>query len=520
MKKSIFKKLGGLFLGLAMGLGVAICAKTENKASKVEASAGDQVNFTYTTSSSKKFSTTYGENSLVDDNIAGLAIKCTTAKLKGNGVIQNTYSNDYGSQQMTTNTNRDTTVSCTFENPWSNNNQTYKSYTQINYVSLTAVAGSSTSYNVSCTIDGVAATGNHTSFNATKTICKFTPAEGHEKGVIVFTVTYSSGSKGWYFDNLSINAQVPGTSKTLSSIAVKTSPTKVNYLSGEKFDASGLVITATYSDSSTEDIAYNENVDDFTFDKETITSSGNVTITYGGKTCTQPVTLISVVDVIEVKSAPTSIGINQALPVSDVVLNVSLSNGTFMDVNPTSITLDTTSTGEKTAIATYNLASGEKNATFTITVVSRTTYDLSKIDGFSSWTNSYSNHTVKSTSITGATTAATLDFALTNKQSSGVGSSYPCIGGKNNNEVTCLTFTLTEEGKKISSVSITFVTRYTATFPTLYLHKGSGIESEALSSLKMSGTSGDEHELTYSAINDTIFTVGYNANQTSSNGRS
>ena len=169
---------------------------------------GDTVTFTYTTSSSKKISTTYGSNTLADDG-GKLSISCTTAKLSGSGVIQNTYNTTFGGQQMTTNANNGTTVSFTFGNPWSGTHATYKDYTQINSVTFTAVAGSSTTYNVACTIDGVAATGDHSSFDATKTTCTFTPAEDHDRGVIVITVSYSSGSKGWYFDNLGINAEVP-----------------------------------------------------------------------------------------------------------------------------------------------------------------------------------------------------------------------------------------------------------------------------------------------------------------------
>ncbi len=84
-------------------------------------------------------------------------------------------------------------------------------------------------------------------------------------------------------------------SKTLSSIAVKTAPTKVVYTEGDKFDPTGLVITATYSDASTQEIAYSENESDFTFAPSLTTalleSNTSVTITYGGKTCTQDITV-------------------------------------------------------------------------------------------------------------------------------------------------------------------------------------------------------------------------------------
>ena len=154
-----------------------------------------------------------------------------------------------------------------------------------------------------------------------------------------------------------------------------------------------------------------------------------------------------------------------------------------------------------------------------VTVVAGVTYDLTTISGFSTWTTSYGAHDLTQASFSPAVgTSANLNFEVTNKQSSGIGSTYPCIGSKTNSEVTCLTFTLTEAGKKITSIDITFVVRYTSTYPSLYLHKGNGIASTPLNSLTMSGSQGNEQTLSYDNLNDTVFTVGYNAHQTSSNG--
>ncbi|MCQ2205967.1 MAG: bacterial Ig-like domain-containing protein [Bacteroidaceae bacterium] len=86
-----------------------------------------------------------------------------------------------------------------------------------------------------------------------------------------------------------------GTTKTLSSIAVKTAPTKTTYTEGENFDPAGLVITATYSDSDPEDIAYSGNESDFSFSPTLTTalttSNTSVTITYGGKSTAQSITV-------------------------------------------------------------------------------------------------------------------------------------------------------------------------------------------------------------------------------------
>lgn len=94
-----------------------------------------------------------------------------------------------------------------------------------------------------------------------------------------------------------VNAETSGGGgdPALSSIAVKTPPTKVSYTEGENFDPTGLVITRTYSDASTSDWSYAEHTSDFTFTPSlsTALTTGNtsVTITYGGKSTTQAITV-------------------------------------------------------------------------------------------------------------------------------------------------------------------------------------------------------------------------------------
>lgn len=82
--------------------------------------------------------------------------------------------------------------------------------------------------------------------------------------------------------------------RTLESIAVKAEP-ETNYCEGDWLDMSDLVITATYTDASTEDIDYASNVGDFTFSPSTSTdltsSNTSVTITYGGKSTSQTISV-------------------------------------------------------------------------------------------------------------------------------------------------------------------------------------------------------------------------------------
>lgn len=76
----------------------------------------------------------------------------------------------------------------------------------------------------------------------------------------------------------------------LSSIAITTAPTKTQYKSGEKFDPTGMVVTATYGSSATQDVTKY-----VAFAPETITQAGNVTVSYTEngvtKTATQAVTI-------------------------------------------------------------------------------------------------------------------------------------------------------------------------------------------------------------------------------------
>lgn len=83
--------------------------------------------------------------------------------------------------------------------------------------------------------------------------------------------------------------------KTLTSITVKTAPTKVVYTEDEMFDPAGLVITATYDDENTKDIEYDTNTSAFTFSPSLTTAltpaNENVTITYKEKSITQAITV-------------------------------------------------------------------------------------------------------------------------------------------------------------------------------------------------------------------------------------
>ncbi len=86
-----------------------------------------------------------------------------------------------------------------------------------------------------------------------------------------------------------------GSTKTLESIAVQTAPTKVTYFEGETFDPAGLVITRNYNTGDPDTYTYGGHESDFSFSPSTstplTTSNTSITITYGGKSTTQSITV-------------------------------------------------------------------------------------------------------------------------------------------------------------------------------------------------------------------------------------
>lgn len=91
--------------------------------------------------------------------------------------------------------------------------------------------------------------------------------------------------------------------KVLKSIAISGEPTKKTYTEGEAFDPTGLVVTATYEDESTENVTSRVK---WTFNPETLTLGTNevkATATYGEMTASKPVT-------VTVTEAPKVVGID------------------------------------------------------------------------------------------------------------------------------------------------------------------------------------------------------------------
>lgn len=159
----------------------------------------------------------------------------------------------------------------------------------------------------------------------------------------------------------------------VTSIAVKTAPTKTTYVKGESFDPTGLEIAVTFTGGGTpEIIAYTDDTKAaFSFDKTTLAATDTaVIITYGGKTVALPI-VVAPVSSLVVKAVPKKISYiaGDAFVADGLVLAATYENGTTKDIvySPTAgISFDksTLSYGD-TAVA---IAFGGKTVSMAITV--------------------------------------------------------------------------------------------------------------------------------------------------------
>jgi hypothetical protein len=103
-------------------------------------------------------------------------------------------------------------------------------------------------------------------------------------------VTIACTTNSIYINSLSFTWSGGGAAKTVSSIAVTTEPTKTTYEAGEVFDATGLVVTATYSDSSTA-VVTGYTLDPADGSVLATVGTQTITVTFSGVTTTFAVTV-------------------------------------------------------------------------------------------------------------------------------------------------------------------------------------------------------------------------------------
>ena len=160
--------------------------------------------------------------------------------------------------------------------------------------------------------------------------------------------------------------------KALSSIAVTTSPTKTTYTEGESFSPTGMVVTATYDDGST------STPSDYTYSPTgaLTPSDTTITISYGGKSTTQAITVnAKVVSSIAVQTLPTknSYHSGDSFESAGLVVRVTYEGGSTADITSGfTISPDTytfTDADETAGSKTFTVSYSGKSTTFNVTVV-------------------------------------------------------------------------------------------------------------------------------------------------------
>ena len=253
----------------------------------------------------------------------------------------------------------------------------------ITKIEATTASGTNRSWNAYVTSTACSASGSTLTFGSNKTTV------GSNVTIGTSSTTLGNSTAGYSYFCLQENVssasyisdfKITYTPKSLSSIAVKTAPTKTVYESGEYFNPTGLVITATYSDNSTTDISYASASSSFTFSPSTstalTTSNTSVTITYGGKSCSQPITVSQAVTL-------SSISLNGTYKTAFVegdefsyggIVTANYSDGSHTDVtnNATFTGYNLTNIGNQTVTVSYTYKNVEKTKTYSINVAAGT----------------------------------------------------------------------------------------------------------------------------------------------------
>ena len=146
-------------------------------------------------------------------------------------------------------------------------------------------------------------------------------------GTTQVTITYERAG-------ITLTKTVAVTVRQLSGIAVTTAPVKTAYTHGEKFNSSGMVITATYDDGSAAVVT------GWTYSPTGNLAASNTAITISytegnvTKTCTQPITVQKVLSSIAVATPPskTSYYSGDKFSSAGMVIKATYTDGTSANV--------------------------------------------------------------------------------------------------------------------------------------------------------------------------------------------
>lgn len=213
----------------------------------------------------------------------------TTYTLNGNWTTNNDdWTHESGSELVYANSKWGLTSAGTSVGVSPSSYSNISSITIVTSKSSKGAGAVSVQYKSGSTWKDVLTSGNSKSIGSTLTWAPSTPISGSLRVSFGNTngYTYLTSVAVTYSDATTTYTTSPEC-KTLSSIAVTKAPTKTTYTEGETFDPAGMVVTATYTDHTTAPIT------GYTYSPTGALAVGttSITISYGGKTTTQPITV-------------------------------------------------------------------------------------------------------------------------------------------------------------------------------------------------------------------------------------
>jgi flagellar biogenesis protein FliO len=256
-----------------------------------------------------------------------------------------------------------------------------------------------------------------------------------------------------------------GGGKTLDHIVITTLPAKTTYVKGEELNLAGMVVTAYYTDNTSEPV--NVTADNITgYNKDTL-GQQTLTVTIGGKTTTFTVTVTAAginpdktLDHIAVTTplAKTTYVKGEELNLAGMVVTAYYTDNTSEPVNVTAANItgyNTNTLGQQTLTVTI----GGKTATFTVTVTAAGINPDKTLDHIAVTTPPAKTTYVKGEELNMAGLVVTAYY--TDNTSEPVNVTADNITGYNTNTLGQQTLTVTIGGK-----TTTFTVTVTAAAPT------------------------------------------------------
>ena len=206
-----------------------------------------------------------------------------------------------------------------------------------------------------------------------------TDGTGLTTGKTSVTISYTEGGV-----TKTTTQPITVTAKAVTGITVKTQPGKLTYNDGDNFNSTGMVITVTYNDDSTEDITSGFTV---TPNRPLTITDTAVTVNYGGKTATIAVTVnaVRVTGVTLNKNSITlKVGNSERLTAAVEPANATNANVIWMSSNESVATVadgKVVAMKAGTAVITVLTEDGAYAASCTVTVKSQQIGPMINLNG-------------------------------------------------------------------------------------------------------------------------------------------